>query len=101
MATIDGINITLEELTNAAANIRRQNTEMSNILQSIQAQMKNLGNTWDSEAYRTIMGNFEKLTPKFTNYSDIIESYADFLDKTVTSYQNTENTNTTNATAFN
>jgi len=97
---IDGINITLEELTNAANNIRRRNDELNGILANIKNQMNNLRNTWESEAARNILATFSSVEPKFQQYFDVIASYADFLDKTVLSYQSTESTNVANAAAF-
>ena len=97
---IEGIQLTLEELTNSAGVIRRRNDELSTILNNIRTQMNNLKNSWSSEASMEIQTNFEKLNPKFENYFNIIDSYADFLDKTVISYQGTESTNVSNAAAF-
>lgn len=97
---IEGINITLEEVSSSASAIRTQNNNLNTILENIRSQMTNLGNTWNSEAYNTIKTNFDKLIPTFKNYYEITDSYADFLDKTVLSYQQTESTNVSNAAAF-
>lgn len=96
----EGISITPEELAGEANNIRRCNNELRNILRDIDNQMGELERTWSSDACDTIMTNFKKLRPKFDAYSEVINSYADFLDKTVQSYQNTEATNVSNASAF-
>ncbi len=100
MATIDGINITLEELNSAATNIHKRNAELNAILENIKNQMNNLRNSWESEAARNIQNNFSSVEPKFKQYFDVIESYSDFLVKTVQSYQSTESTNISNAAAF-
>lgn len=97
---VEGITITLEEVTSTASSIRTQNNRLGDILANIRNQMNNLQRSWDSEAYRTIKANFDKLSTPFENYRQITESYADFLDKTVASYQNTESTNVSNAAAF-
>ena len=62
--------------------------------------MNNLSNSWQSDASSTIRDNFNKLAPKFEDYSKIIESYSKFLEKTVGDYDRVEVANNSSAGQF-
>lgn len=95
-----GINISTAEVAALASSIRSDNSKMYDDLQAIKKSMDDLANTWQSEAGEAIRSNFTAEAPKFDNYKDIIESYADFLDKTVARYETDEQTITNNANQF-
>lgn len=96
----EGINISLAEVTNTASSIRSINQILDTRLGEIKTQMTNLSSTWQSDASNTILANFNALAPKFEEYKNVVESYAKFLDFTVTSYDTTETAINNNASAF-
>lgn len=96
----EGINISLQEVSAIAGKIRSLNQELSLNLTDIKTSMNNLETSWQSEASKTIIANFNALAPKFENYEQIVESYAKFLDTTVTAFTETETAITNNANAF-
>ena len=95
-----GINISTAEVAALAVSIRSDNTKMYEDLQAIKKAMDELANSWQCEAGEAIRTNFNAEAPKFDTYKDIIESYADFLDKTVTRYETDETTVTNNENQF-
>ena len=96
----DGINISLGELSKTAGTIRTINANLDARLHDIKKQMDDVAQTWHSDASNTIQNKFNSLLPKFDNYKDIVESYAKFLDNTVTNYDATETKVNNNASAF-
>ena len=97
---VEGIKISLGEVSATAGTIRTLNTSLNDKLLAIQKQMNDLASTWQSPAGETIREEFNNLVPAFENYKQIIEAYAKFLDNTVSSYEATETQIQNNASAF-
>ncbi len=97
---VEGIHISLAEVSKTAGTIRTLNTSLDERLNEIKKQMNDLSSTWQSPAAETIRSKFNALVPVFENYKQIVESYAKFLDNTVTSYESTETAINNNASAF-
>lgn len=98
--SVEGINISLGEVTRTAGTVRTINQSLSTRLEEIKKEMNNLANSWQSDASETIRNNFNALAPRFEEYKNVIESYAKFLDDTVTAYDTTETSINSNAGAF-
>lgn len=96
----DGIKISLDEVSSTAASIRTLNTSMNTTLENIKQEMNNLASTWQSDAGETIRSRFNTMSASFEEYKKIVDSYATFLDDTVSTYETTENTINSNADAF-
>lgn len=97
---IEGIKISLGEVSSTASTIRTLNTSLEGRLDDIKTEMNALSSTWQSDAAETIREKFNALAPKFATYKEIVESYAKFLDTTVSSYDATETAINSNASAF-
>lgn len=97
---VEGIKITLGEVSKTAGQIRSLNQNLATRLEQIKNEMNALAQTWNSDASNTIRANFNALAPKFEEYRQIVDSYAKFLDNTVTSYDATESAINSNASAF-
>ena len=96
----DTINISLPEVTATANSIRDINKNLSTTLEEIKGLMDSLESTWQSEGSDTIRNAFNALQPRIDEYHDVVDSYADFLDKTVEKYTTTETTVTSGASEF-
>ncbi|MBR3833412.1 MAG: WXG100 family type VII secretion target [Lachnospiraceae bacterium] len=96
----EGIKISLDEVSSTASTIRTLNTSMNATLESIKKEMNNLSSTWQSDAGETIRTRFNTMSASFEEYKKIVDSYATFLDDTVSTYETTENTINSNADAF-
>jgi WXG100 family type VII secretion target len=97
---IEGIKISLAEVSKSASVIRSLNTNLSQRLEEIKSQINGLSNSWQSDAASTLLENFNKLAPRFEDYAAVVDAYARFLDNTVTAYNSTEQIVLNNASAF-
>jgi WXG100 family type VII secretion target len=96
----DGIKIGLDEVSQTASTIRTLNTSMNATLENIKKEINNLSSTWQSDAGENIRARFNTMSASFEEYRKVVESYATFLDDTVSTYTTTENTINANADAF-
>lgn len=94
------IQITLDQLQQTAQEIRMQNKQLSGCLKEIATVMMQLSSYWQSPSSETLKNRFQAMLPVFDNYEVIVESYAKFLDQTVTAYQKMEQQLNSGADAF-
>jgi WXG100 family type VII secretion target len=97
---VEGIKISLGEVSKTAGTIRTINQSLSARLEEIRKEINGLASTWQSDSSNTIRNNFNSLAPVFEQYKNIIDSYAKFLDNTVTNYDAAEISINSNASAF-
>lgn len=97
---IEGIQISLTEVSQTAGTIRTLNGSLASRLEDIKTQMNGLASTWQSDASNTIREKFNALQPRFEEYKSVVDAYARFLDNTVTSYDATETAINNNASSF-
>ena len=96
----EGISISLEEVSQTANTIRTLNTSMNTTLENIKTEINNLQNTWQSRGGDNIRNRFNTMSASFEEYRKIVDSYAMFLDDTVSTYKSTEDSINANADAF-
>lgn len=97
---MDEIRITLAELSDTAAQMRNYNATLDDILSFVKKTMNDLQVVWESDGEFTLLNAFNKFSTKFIEESEVIESYARFLDDTVNNYDSLESTIVSNATNF-
>ena len=97
---MDEIRITLAELSDTAAQMRNYNAALDDILSFVKKTMNDLQAVWESDGEYTLLNAFNKFSGKFIEESEVIESYARFLDDTVNNYDSLESTIVSNATNF-
>lgn len=97
---VDGINISLNEVSATANTLRTLNTTLASDLTSIKTEINNLSSSWQSDGADTIQAKINGMQTTFENYQKVIDSYAKFLDETVSSYQTAESSVNANASAF-
>ena len=96
----NSIKITLPEVSNIASEIRNCNANLDASLATVTKLMNELNSIWLSQGQETLLARFQKFSSRFTDESEIIESYARFLDDTVSSYDSLESTIVANAANF-
>ena len=96
----DNIRITLPEVADTAAQIRNYNNTLDNILSYVSKIMNDLNSIWLSDGEEMMLSRFHRFANKFIDESEVIESYAKFLDSTVTDYDSLESTIVANASNF-
>lgn len=97
---IDGLKITLGEVTKTASQLRSFNQTLNERLNEIKKDMNALAQYWDSDASSSIRSNFNALQPRFEEYRQVVDNYAKFLDNTVTHYNDAESKINNNANMF-
>ncbi len=96
----NNIRITLPEVADCAAQIRKCNSDLDTILSYVSRIMNELDAVWLSDGEAMLLSRFRKFSGRFIDESEVIESYAWFLDNTVTDYDSLESTITANASNF-
>ncbi|MBQ6334785.1 MAG: pore-forming ESAT-6 family protein [Erysipelotrichaceae bacterium] len=96
----NNIRITLPELAESAAEIRNCNSQLDAILSYVSKIMNELDGIWLSDGEQMLLSRFQRFSGKFIDESEVIESYARFLDNTVTDYDSLESTIVANASNF-
>ena len=97
---MEEIRITLPEVSECAAQIRSYNANLDEILSYVNRTMNELNSIWESDGQQTLLSRFQKFATKFVDESEVIESYAKFLDNTVADYDSLESTIVANASNF-
>ena len=97
---MEEIRISLPELSDTASQMRNYNSTLDEILSFVKKTMNDLQAVWDSDGENTLLTSFNKFSTKFIEESEVIESYARFLDDTVNNYDSLESTIVSNASNF-
>lgn len=98
---MEEIKITLAEVAQIAAEIKRINTNIDDALQYVKREMDSLGHYWISDGSEMIKQRFNHFSTKFIEQREIIDAYAKFLDYVVSSYDSLESTIYSNASNLN
>ncbi len=97
---VEGIDISLAEVNATAGTIRSLNATLKTDLDNIKAEVNGLAESWQDDGATTIQSKINGMQTQFEEYQKVIESYAKFLEDTVTEYQKTQSSVNTNAGAF-
>lgn len=96
----NNIQITLLEVSETASAIRNYNSALDDILNYVNRIMHELNSIWLSDGEEMLLSRFQRFSAKFIDESEVIESYARFLDSTVNDYDSLESTIVANASNF-
>ena len=96
----DGIQISTQVLLDTADKVRSINATLDQKLADINKNMNDLEATWKSDAATDIRAAMNALKPRFEEYKNVVESYANFLVNTAQNYETTEGAIQSNASAF-
>ena len=97
---MNNINISLAEVSECASRIRILNQAMYEHLNAMRKEMNSLNVSWLSESGETIRQKFNQFAGRFDSQKEQIDSYARFLDQTVSSYDSLETTINSNASGI-
>lgn len=97
---MDRINISLNEVMDCAAQIRACNQQMYEQLNMIKKEMNGTNVSWLSESAETLRARFNQFSARFEVQRETIESYAKFLDQTVSSYSTLDHVLENNASSL-
>lgn len=89
--------IDTQRLSTAATDIKNMNGSLNEILGSFSKKVEELQSTWESDAGERTQKAIKNLEPRFEDYRKVLNSYAEYLEKTAESYESTEKTLVNNA----
>ena len=94
------IRISLSEVAETASRIRALNQQMYDELSEMKKEMNLLNGTWISDGSEEIRSRFNMFAARFERQKEVIDSYAKYLDLTVSSYDTLESAITGNASGI-
>lgn len=94
------IHISLDEVKQAADELRSLNAAMFEELSDMQKEMNLLDASWISDSSQEIRARFHLLANRFESERERIDEYARFLNLTVESYESLESSITSNASGM-
>ena len=97
---MENITISLQDLQRCSQDIRVKNEFIYDVLINIKNEMNSLNQYWVSDSSNMIREKFNAFSVNFEEVKQVIESYATYLDQTVSTYDSVENTITANASSF-
>ena len=78
------------ELASAAANLRKNVSDMQQILDESTSTINGTAASWESAAAENLRARYTSLAAKFSDFYDAITKYAKFLDNTATAYESAD-----------
>lgn len=86
------IRVTPDSLRTNATTIRTYKSEYEQTINSITALVNSLNNEFTGAAATAFMSNYESYKSTFTQFSELIESFAQKLDTTATTMEEADQT---------
>lgn len=97
---MDQINISLQHVSDSASRMKQLNELMYENLNTMKREMNLLNGNWISDGAEEVRSRFNLLSKHFDTYKSAIESYINYLEFTVSSYDSLETTITSNASTM-
>lgn len=94
------IDINTQTLKDTSRRVTNINNCLDDQLTRINRLMNETEADWQSDAGREIREAMDALRPRFEQYKEVVTAYARFLEDTAQSYENTESSIQSNASAF-
>lgn len=98
---MENLKITLPEVTQIAAELRRISANIEDSLEFVKREMNSLASCWVSDGSEMLKQRFNHFSQKFAEQKEVIAAYARFLDYAVSSYDSLESTIYNNASNLN
>ena len=94
---MEGVKISLAQVSQCASEIRSCSQVMADSLERMRREVSATSGNWISEGGEAIRTRFQTFAGHFENQRQMMESYAQFLERTVESYDSLESTIISNA----
>lgn len=94
------IRISLSQVQEVSSRIRSLNATMYDLLSRMKADMNALDTSWVSDSGDEIRSRFQMFSQRFETQKEIIDSYAEFLDLVVSTYDTNESMMHNNASGI-
>lgn len=97
---MEELKISLAQVMHCAAEIRSCSQVMSEALERMRKEVSSTSGSWISEGGEAIRTRFQIFAGRFENQRQLMESYAQFLERAVESYDSLESTIISNASGI-
>jgi|GEM_PF-1400367 len=89
----DNSKVDYASISSYANELKTVSNDMQQILTETQQLMNNIGNsdTWSGTSASAMQDTFKQITDKFAGFYDSVMDAANYLDKVVSNYTETEN----------
>lgn len=96
------IQVNTDTVVNAAQNIRKVNSDIRDLISSVESAMQSMNNAWDGNASANAADKYNSIKNAYCdNRYNVMENYVNFLLQQVgEGYEQTETTNKSLADAF-
>ena len=84
------IQVTPEVLNSKAGEVRSLKSQHDETISKLRSLILALNETWKGEAQDAFVAKFESMQSTFTNFSEMLESYAKLMDTAARELQNTD-----------
>ncbi len=88
----NGLTVSPEVLKERASEIRKQVQSMNEILNSVSQEFAKIPDSYAGEAANALVNKYNNLKKRYDSFTESMESYATFLDKTAETYSNLSTT---------
>ena len=84
------INVDWNELNLKSSDMKKEACNLRSAVDSIQRQVKSLGDSWQSDASDRMISIMNDMTPVFERFENVVKEYGAFLENTARIYSETE-----------
>ncbi|WP_444240086.1 WXG100 family type VII secretion target [Eshraghiella crossota] len=84
------INVDWNELNLKSSDMKEEASNLRSAVDSIQRQVKSLGDSWQSDASERMISIMNDMTPVFERFESVVKEYGAFLENTARIYSETE-----------
>ena len=88
--SVEGIQITTEELRKTSADLQTKKEKMSSIFESIDSKMIRVSQEWEATSAEVYAQQYRGLRNKYEDFKKAINDYAIFLEKTAAIYEDVD-----------
>ena len=94
------IQITADLLRAKSGELRDMRAEHDEVMNRMRNLILNLNEVWKGDAQTALVERYEGMQSTFTNFSELLESYAMLMDKAAAAFENAEQQNTSYISGF-
>lgn len=84
------IQVTPELLTGKASEVRQLRAQHDEVMAKMKTLVHSLNEQWKGEAQDAFVAKFDSMQSTFTNFSEMLESYAQMMDTSAKTLQETD-----------
>ena len=84
------IQVTPELLTSKASEVRQLRAQHDEVMAKMKTLVHSLNEQWKGEAQDAFVAKFDSMQTTFTNFSEMLESYAKMMDTSAKTLQETD-----------